>query len=166
MCVEAPTANSLTYVVNVLILHTDENGDSTTVLDKETRFEDEQAIVCRKQAFDYTHQVLSDAEIDGKLCKYHLDTPLEGFFKKMKNVTSLSIEIHCDDAITGERLTISEGDFENPPEETLDACVAELMWYREYGYRTDGWDDIITDEDDNEHDILDFTMEDWWNDIE
>jgi hypothetical protein len=117
------------------------------------------AIDCRKKAFSYAFQLTQDANIEGKLCKMHLDSPSEGFAKKMSNITTLSIGIDCLDDRTGDRITISEADFLEQPDEYLDDCIAELMWYREYKYETENW--VISIKDDRKTwEILDYGIAD------
>ncbi len=153
----AAETNNISYVVKLEILHFNKNRVCSTIVDKEELFQGGRAIDCRKRAFNHAFQLLQDANIDGKLCKKHLDTPDEAFAKGMKNFTALSLEIDCVDKKTGDRMTISEADFFNPPDEYLDYCIAELMWYREYGYETENR--VIPVKDDRKTwEILDYRM--------
>lgn len=156
----AAQINHISYVERLEIRHFDDNRKCSMIVDQETVFSGERAIDCRKNAFVHAFQLLQDAETDGKLCSYHLDSPLEAQFKQMKNFTALSIEIDVLDNKIGDRMTISEGDFLDQPDEYLGECVAELMWYKEYGYAVDGWEDTVWDEYDEECEILGFNMDD------
>lgn len=149
--------NNFYYVVNLEIRHFDEKSKCTMLRDEQTPFKmKNSAIDNRRDAFNFAYQLLQDANIDGKLCPYHLDSPDEGFAKGMKNITALSVEIDCVDEKSGDRVTISEGDFFNEPEDTLDDCEAELMWYKNNGYNTGGLEISVEDEFGDEHSILDY----------
>lgn len=154
------STNNISYVVKLLIIYIDQKRKPTIIVDEETPFNGVSAIECRKKAFNHAFQLIQDASIDGKLCKIHIDSLDEGFAKDMRNTTALWIDIDCLDNKTGDRMTISEADFFEPPDEYLGECIAELRWYREYGYDTEG--KVIPIVDDGETvEILDFTVPDF-----
>ena len=151
------TKSNISYVVNLQIIHFDKNRKAKTIVDQEKVFKDQYAIHARQSAFVYCYNTLDDAEEDGFLCDGHLDSPIEAHFKEMKNVNTLYITIDVINEQTGDRLTISECDFEEPPEEFIEECVTELQWYRDFGYSTDDWE--TTEEfEDGEWEILNFVM--------
>ena len=134
----AAQTSNLSYVVVMTIRHFDQNRKCKVIVDKKTPFTGLNPIELRKKAISHAVQIGFDSQIDGKLCKYHLDSPMEGMFKQMRNTTCLSIEVICKNSITEEELIIHEGDINNPPEEYLDECSVELEWYKRYGYDTEG----------------------------
>lgn len=154
----ADSTNNLSYVVSLEIHQYDKNRKHTVLIDKKTTFTGERAIDCRKKALAFVFQLHLDANIKGKLCKNHLDTPMEAMRKGMKNFTCLFIEVTCKDKHTGEELTISEGDFSAPPKDYIEECSFELNRYKEYGYDTE--DRVITAKDPSgrEFKILDYLM--------
>lgn len=152
----AENQNNISYVVRLEIRHFDENRNCTMLVDEQKPFKGKRAIDCRKEAFKYAYQLTLDANIQGKLCSNYLDTPAEAFEKGMKNFTAISVEIDCVDEISGERTTISEADFFNDPDDLLDDCEAELMWYNEYCYDTDDNKITVEDKFGDPHQILDF----------
>lgn len=154
----AATNNNISYVVRLEIRHFDENRKCTILVDEQTPFKGKRAIDCRKEAFKYAYQLTLDADIEGKLCSNHLDSPEEASAKEMKNFTALSVEIDCVDEKSVDRITISEADFFNVPEDLLGDCEAELMWYKQNGYDTDDYEVTVEDEDGELHQILDYGM--------
>jgi len=154
----AATNNNISYVVSLEIHHYDKNRIHTVLVDKKTTFTGDRALDCRKKALSYAFQLNLDANIKGKLCKNHLDTPMEAMKKGMKNFTCLFIEVFCIDKHTGEELTISEGDFSAPPEDYIEECSFELNRYNEYGYDTEGKVITVKDRSGREYKILDYLM--------
>lgn len=134
----ANTTSNISYIVAMTIRQVDQNRKCKVIVDKKTTFKGASALDCRKKAISYAVQLGFDARIDGKLCKYHLDSPTEAMRKGMKNFTALSTEVICRNSITEEELIIHEGDLNHPAKEFLDDCQLELLWYKRYGYDTDG----------------------------
>lgn len=159
--VKNATANTETvdcllhYSVTLDITHIDNDGVPSTIREIEEEFRAPIALEARRNAFAYAFKLSQDAEIDGRLCEGHLDSPLEARAKGSRNINMLSLNVNYIDQ-TGVTMPVFEQSFIAPDEDELEALALEYAFYVTYGYDTGGAPHTVENKDGEKFKILNF----------
>ena len=127
------------YAVTLEIIHHDEKGEISEVAFEEKEFRSAIALEARRSAFAYAEKLSKDADIDGKLCAYHIDSHRESELKCNKNSTFLFIKVYCvNEEEDGYDMLVSAGDWDDPSDDVLKGQVKEYDLYCQLNYDTEG----------------------------